>query len=157
MCARLAQLVRSLTANQKVSCGFIQKCLSLKLFWHAKIEERGIQVYCECTELLVFCVRTITLTRLGYLRDFRKAQLSPDVGTTVYCTKIRPLLECASPVWGGLPEYLTNEIQRVQNRRSYHQLHLNRETKQQKQNCSGFSLTWIIRTTLLNRQDHVNF
>ena len=54
--------------------------------------------------------------RLHYLRDCRKAQLPSDVSTTVYCTKIRPLLECASPVWGGLPEYLANEIQRVQNR-----------------------------------------
>ena len=54
--------------------------------------------------------------RLHYLRDCRKAQLPSDVGTTVYCTKIRPLLEYASPVWGGLPEYLANEIQRVQNR-----------------------------------------
>ena len=54
--------------------------------------------------------------RLHYLRDCRKAQLPPDVGTTVYCTKIRPLLEYASPVWCGLPDYLANEIQRVQNR-----------------------------------------
>ena len=44
------------------------------------------------------------------------AQLPPDVGTTVYRTKIRPLLEYASPVWGGLPVYLANEFQRVQNR-----------------------------------------
>ena len=56
--------------------------------------------------------------RLHYLRDCHKAQLPPDVCTTVYCTKIRPLLEYASPVWGGLPDYmyLANEIQRVQNR-----------------------------------------
>ena len=54
--------------------------------------------------------------RLHYLRDCPKAQLPPDVGTTVYCMKIRPLLECTSPVWGGLLEYLSNEIQQVQNR-----------------------------------------
>ena len=54
--------------------------------------------------------------RLHYLRDCRKAQLPSDVGTTVYCTKIHSLLEYASPVWVGLPEYLANEIQRVQNR-----------------------------------------
>ena len=54
--------------------------------------------------------------RLHYLRDCCKEQLPPDVGTTVYCTKICPLLEHASPVWGGLPDYLANEIQRVQNR-----------------------------------------
>ena len=37
-------------------------------------------------------------------------------GTTVYRTKIRPLLEYASPVWGGLPDYLANEFKRVRNR-----------------------------------------
>ena len=39
--------------------------------------------------------------RLHYLRDYRKAQLPPDVGTTaVYCTKIRQptaVLEHAPP------------------------------------------------------------
>lgn len=54
--------------------------------------------------------------RLYYLRDCRKAQLPQDVGITVYRTKIRPLLEYASPVWGGIPDYLVNELQRVQNR-----------------------------------------
>ena len=31
-------------------------------------------------------------------------------------TKIRPVLEFASPVWGGLPMYLDEDLQRVQNR-----------------------------------------
>ena len=35
---------------------------------------------------------------------------------TLYNTKIRPLLEYASPVWGGLPNYLSEEVQRVQDR-----------------------------------------
>ena len=83
--------------------------------------------------------------RLHYLRDCRKAQLPSDVGTTVYCTKIHPLLEYASTVWGGLPEYLANEIQRVQNR-SLDIIGVPRDTlpaleqrkmKQQKRNCSG--------------------
>ena len=31
-------------------------------------------------------------------------------------TKIKPVLEYASPVWGGLPIYLGEDLQRVQNR-----------------------------------------
>ena len=37
----------------------------------------------------------------------------------VFITMIRPLLAYASPVWGGLPEYLVNEIHWVQNRSCY--------------------------------------
>ena len=33
-----------------------------------------------------------------------------------YITTIRPVLEYASPVWGGLPIYLEEDLQRVQNR-----------------------------------------
>ena len=29
---------------------------------------------------------------------------------------VRPVLEYASPVWGGLPIYLEEDLQRVQNR-----------------------------------------
>ena len=53
--------------------------------------------------------------RLHYVRDCRMAQLPPDVGTTVYHTKIGPLFVYDSPVWGGVPDYLRNEFQRVQN------------------------------------------
>ena len=45
--------------------------------------------------------------RLFLLREGRKANLPKDVGITLYNTKIRPLLEYASPVWGGLPNYLS--------------------------------------------------
>ena len=38
------------------------------------------------------------------------------IGITIYCTKICPLLEYASPVWGGLPKYLAEELQSIQNR-----------------------------------------
>ena len=41
------------------------------------------------------------------------------LGTLVlqpYTTTIRPVLEYASPVWGGLPIYLEEDLQRVQNR-----------------------------------------
>ena len=35
-----------------------------------------------------------------------KADLPIEVGLTMYCTRIRPLLEYALPIWGGLPGYL---------------------------------------------------
>ncbi len=37
-----------------------------------------------------------------------------EVGITTYQSKIRPILEYASPVWAGLPNYLQHEIERVQ-------------------------------------------
>ena len=54
--------------------------------------------------------------RLHHLRQCRKAHLPTEVGLTTYCTKIRPLLEYAAPVWGGIPLYLMNELERVQRR-----------------------------------------
>ena len=50
------------------------------------------------------------------LRVCRTAHLPRDIGLTTYITKIRPVLEYASPVWGGLPIYLEEDLQRVQNR-----------------------------------------
>ena len=41
--------------------------------------------------------------RLWHLRQCRKAHLPTEVGLATYCTKIRPLLEYAAPVWGGSP------------------------------------------------------
>ena len=69
--------------------------------------------------IYVFKVRTTVLKFskcIHCLRDCHKVQLPSDVGTTVYCTKICPLLEYASPVWGEFPDYLANKIQQVQNR-----------------------------------------
>ena len=40
--------------------------------------------------------------RLYSMRECGKANLPTEIGITIYCTKIRPLLEYASPVWGGL-------------------------------------------------------
>ena len=45
--------------------------------------------------------------RLYFLMECRKANLPTEIGITIYCTKIRLLLEYASPLWGGLPKYLT--------------------------------------------------
>jgi hypothetical protein len=39
-----------------------------------------------------------------------------EVGITLYKSNIRSILEYASPVWGGLPTYLVNEIERTQTR-----------------------------------------
>ena len=39
-----------------------------------------------------------------------------EVGLATYCTKIRPLLEYAAPVWAGIPLYLMNGLERVQRR-----------------------------------------
>jgi len=54
--------------------------------------------------------------RIHYLRVFRTAHLLRDIGLTTYISKLRPVLEYASPVWRGLPIYLEEDLQRVQNR-----------------------------------------
>ena len=54
--------------------------------------------------------------RLHYLRECRRAHLPTDVGLTTYITKIRSLLEYSSPVWGGLPSFLADELDSIQKR-----------------------------------------
>ena len=54
--------------------------------------------------------------RIYHVRARRKADLPTDIGLTTYCTKIRPLLEYAAPIWGGLPGYLKDDLERIQNR-----------------------------------------
>jgi hypothetical protein len=51
---------------------------------------------------------------LFLLRECRKSSLPPGIGLLTYTTKMRPILEYASPVWGGIPKYLETEIERVQ-------------------------------------------
>jgi len=46
----------------------------------------------------------------------KKAVLSVDVLTQIYLTFIRPILEYASPVWGGLPNHLSDSLESVQKR-----------------------------------------
>ena len=46
----------------------------------------------------------------------RKAKSPVEVGIITYQSKIRPILEYASPVWAGLPNCLRDEIERVQSR-----------------------------------------
>ena len=54
--------------------------------------------------------------RLYHLRQCRKPQLATENGLATYTSKIRPVLEYASPVWAGLPDYLQQEIERMQAR-----------------------------------------
>ncbi len=54
--------------------------------------------------------------RIYFVRACRKANLPSNIGLTTYCTKIRPILEYAAPIWAGLPYYLKEDIERVQNR-----------------------------------------
>ena len=53
---------------------------------------------------------------MHYLRVYRTAHLPKNIGLTSYITKIRPVLEYASPFWRELPIYLEEDGQRVQNR-----------------------------------------
>ncbi len=53
---------------------------------------------------------------LFLIRECRKSSLPSEIGLLTYTTKIRPILEYASPVWGGIPKYLEEEIERVQQR-----------------------------------------
>ena len=54
--------------------------------------------------------------RLYFLRVCRKANFPTEVGLTTCITKIHALLEYASPIWGGIPNYLAKDIQRIQDR-----------------------------------------
>ena len=54
--------------------------------------------------------------RLYHLRQCRKSQLPTEIGLATYTSKIRPVLEYASPVWAGLPAYLQQKIERIQAR-----------------------------------------
>ena len=51
---------------------------------------------------------------LYHLRECRRSKLLVEVGLTTYISKTRPILEYASPVWGGRPKYLEKEIEQVQ-------------------------------------------
>ena len=52
--------------------------------------------------------------RVYNLRECRRANLPLEVGITCYESKIRPILEYAAPIWSGLPQYLTDEIESIQ-------------------------------------------
>ncbi|CAB3983437.1 Hypothetical predicted protein [Paramuricea clavata] len=54
--------------------------------------------------------------RLFYLRECRRADLPTNVGLTCYESKLRPVLEYEAPIWGGLPQYLTDELESIQTR-----------------------------------------
>ena len=58
-------------------------------------------------------LRRPTKGYFSWVCECRKANLPKDVGITLYNTKILPLLENVSPVWGGLPNYRSEEVQQV--------------------------------------------
>ena len=54
--------------------------------------------------------------KLFHLRECRRSNLPAEIGLTTYIKKIRSISEYASPVWGGLPKYLEDEIEQIQTR-----------------------------------------
>ena len=54
--------------------------------------------------------------KLYHLRDCRKSHLPTHVDLTIFKSIIRSTLEYASLVWGGIPKYLEDEVERVQTR-----------------------------------------
>ena len=54
--------------------------------------------------------------RLFHLRQCMKSHLPTEVGLKTYTSKIRPILEYASPVWCGLPGYLQNGVEKIHRR-----------------------------------------
>ena len=54
--------------------------------------------------------------RLFCLREYQRANLPQEVGLTCYQTKIRSVLEYVAQIWSGLPQYLVDEIENIQNR-----------------------------------------
>ncbi|KAI8496520.1 hypothetical protein Bbelb_258190 [Branchiostoma belcheri] len=77
----------------------------------------GVQISADLTwDAHVQYMLSKTRPRIYYLAAARKAGLPPDVLTQIYLSFIRPILEYASPVWGGLPIRLTHILEGVQKR-----------------------------------------
>ena len=54
--------------------------------------------------------------RIYRIRACRKANLPTEIGLCIYEINIRPLHDYACSIWGGVPQYLEDELQRVQDR-----------------------------------------
>ncbi|KAI8488153.1 hypothetical protein Bbelb_340020, partial [Branchiostoma belcheri] len=77
----------------------------------------GVQISADLTwDAHVQYMLSKTRPRIYYLAAARKAGLSTDVLTQIYVSFIRPILEYASPVWGGLPKRLAYTLEGVQRR-----------------------------------------
>ena len=50
------------------------------------------------------------------LSECRRNNLSTEVGVIWYQTKIRSLWEYRAPIWGGIPQYLVDELESIQTR-----------------------------------------
>ena len=85
----------------KIGDDTIERVISSKLLkWNTHIEE----------------ITKKASKHLFYLWECRRANLQTKVGLTCYETKLRPVLEYAAPIWGGLPQYLTDELESIQTR-----------------------------------------
>ncbi|CAB4021160.1 Hypothetical predicted protein [Paramuricea clavata] len=93
---------------------------------------------------------------LFLLRECRKSFLPPEIGLLTYTSKIRPILEYASPVWGGIPKYLEAEIERVQ-QRSLRILGFEKDTlptlkeRRDKATCNGLKRIVEVQKNPCNR------
>jgi len=77
----------------------------------------GVHVSADLTwDAHVHYMLTKTRPRIYYLAAAKKAGLSSDVLVQIYLSFIRPILEYASPVWGGLPNRLSHMLEAVQKR-----------------------------------------
>ena len=54
------------------------------------------------------------MKRLYALCSLRKAGLNCDDLVLVYCSLVRSIIECASPVWAVLPAYLEDLLESIQ-------------------------------------------
>ena len=90
---------------------YLERVLKFKLLgvWHQN--NLGWKYHTE---------QTVTKAKKKDLTIYEKPEkqfnMPLEVGFTIYCIKIRRLLEYASPLWGGLSQYLADDLQRVQNR-----------------------------------------
>lgn len=52
--------------------------------------------------------------RLYAIRLLKKSGVEINDLVQIYCSLIRSVLECASPVWSDLPDYLASAIESIQ-------------------------------------------
>ena len=92
-----------------ISGHVIQRTTSFKLL--------GVHITANLTwDEHVHFMLTKSRPRVYYLAAAKKAGLPTDVLLQIYLTFIRPLLEYASPVWGGLPKHLSDKLEAMQRR-----------------------------------------
>ena len=78
----------------------------------------GVQVQRDLKQIEQFIddIAARANKQLYFLCVCHKANLPTEVGLATYITKICPFLEYPFPIWGGLPKYLADNLQWIQNR-----------------------------------------